>query len=134
MTINELTEKFEQAKNDLREFGKDALSQSVKELFDRYPDVNKFSVDAYTPYFNDGEPCNYSVRSYTSRVNDYNNDYGEWNEEDNGSDQETLDKALTEFIDLIDSVPEEMFEYSFEEGRITFYRDGKTESEDYDHD
>ena len=37
------------------------FKETTKEFFDKNPDITAFTWVQYTPYFNDGEPCEFGV-------------------------------------------------------------------------
>ena len=48
----------------LQHEGKAAVKDAFKDLFDKYPEVRSVVWSQYTPYFNDGEPCYFSVHEF----------------------------------------------------------------------
>lgn len=42
---------------EIRRVGEDALKETLKAFFDRFPAVIEVNWRQYTPHFNDGEPC-----------------------------------------------------------------------------
>lgn len=50
-------EKLDQA---LKESGSEFLLAALSPIFEAHPAAQAFRFTAYTPYFNDGEPCTYS--------------------------------------------------------------------------
>lgn len=60
--FKDLLKQKEEAEKHLRESGKEAFAAVAKEVFDKYGDiVGAFGWTQYTPYFNDGEPCEFSA-------------------------------------------------------------------------
>lgn len=65
----------------LKEQGEAAVKDAFKDLFDAYPELRSVVWTQYTPYFNDGDTCEFSVREFDITINgkddedDYN--YGE---------------------------------------------------------
>ena len=57
----ELKEKVEALNAELKEVYKDGLKEYALELFIKHPKIKGFSWVQYTPYFNDGEPCEFGV-------------------------------------------------------------------------
>lgn len=51
----------QEARAEASRLAKDAVNISVKALFGKYPDLISFSWTQYTPYFNDGDECVFSV-------------------------------------------------------------------------
>lgn len=59
--LNELAEIVAQARRDCAKQGKKAFREACADLFASHPGLGKFGWTQYTPYFNDGEPCVFSV-------------------------------------------------------------------------
>ena len=60
-TLREFVEEMQRLKNTLREQGQTLMKASFKKMFDQYPFITAFQWNQYTPYFNDGEECLFSV-------------------------------------------------------------------------
>lgn len=56
--INAMKEEYDKA---IKERGQKALKQAFKDFFAANPEVKAVVWTQYTPYFNDGEPCYFSV-------------------------------------------------------------------------
>lgn len=64
-------------KSELSEKIKTNFHGVAKELFDAYPELDSFGWRQYTPYFNDGEPCEFrSMHDYPT-INGNDENYGE---------------------------------------------------------
>ena len=147
--LHDLQQKIEQLSKEIRNNFQDALKEAAQEIFDKYPKLQEFSWIQYTPYFNDGEPCEFGVRAtdemgyvYDTYTNEPYDRACHWQTKElkeeaavvfaNKKEAEKLEKDLSEFGSLL---------YSFEnhlqsvlgEGRVVVTRDG-VEVEDYDHD
>ncbi len=48
----------------VKALGKEALGDAFKAVFDAYPEILAVKWAQYTPYFNDGEPCEFSVGEF----------------------------------------------------------------------
>ena len=134
---SDLQKKF----SELREAKKDAAGEMFREeadkIFEKYSDLLSFSWTQYTDYFNDGEPCTFSVHGDYPDIllegeDDYINEdylYGE------KSDRLHKVEKITEDIrSLLGSVDEEDFESLFgDHVKVVVNRKGKTEVEDYSH-
>lgn len=48
-------------KDEIQKLGKENLITVYNALFDKFPEIDGVVWDQYTPYFNDGEPCYFSV-------------------------------------------------------------------------
>lgn len=65
-------------KNDVFDLSKDVFDDWCKTVFDKYPKVESFGWNQYTPYFMDGETCVFSANTdYISINGDYVDD-SEW--------------------------------------------------------
>lgn len=65
----------------LKKVGQEAVLKRFKEFFASHPNVEKIIFTAYTPYFMDGDPCEYSVSEYRYKIDNIpeikNTDYNE---------------------------------------------------------
>lgn len=59
--LNALSAKVEELNKHLKEEGKKALDAAFQDFFTKYPEVEQLTFTAYTPWFNDGESCEYGV-------------------------------------------------------------------------
>lgn len=68
--MTQLFDKLKEAKkrleDDIRNFGKEAFSEYLKDFFEQNPGVQKIQWTQYTPYFNDGDECVF--RYYSAQV------------------------------------------------------------------
>lgn len=99
----------------------------ITELFIKYQLLQKFSFTAYTPYFNDGDACLYSVNYSWPRIND--------------DDDDKVEDWRLHFVEDIsyyfDFLHSDFFQDLFgDHVRITFYREDPTNPvvESCDHD
>lgn len=79
--IDELKTKISEANARINELKKQVqkelqaeFSGALTELFDAYPFVKSLSFTAYTPYFNDGDTCEYNVHHDYCNFNGYDED------------------------------------------------------------
>jgi len=103
------------------------LKIKAQALFAMFPLMTSFSWPQYTPYFNDGEECNFYVRSYDENI------------EINGinSDDQTdwqLDAASECSMVLNRFEDSEMKETFGDHVKVTVTSDGLLKTEVYDHD
>jgi hypothetical protein len=74
MTLDEIKTLMDQAREAMRTNGRQALGTLFTELFAELPEIKKVVWEQYTPYFNDGESCEFSVntpRFLTEEEEDY---------------------------------------------------------------
>src|SRR5574343_365503 len=60
---------IQEAQNQARSAAKDAFKECTDELFSKFPTLESFGWVQYTPYFNDGAECLFSVNRDYLQVN-----------------------------------------------------------------
>lgn len=70
MEYDELVNGIEQARKRVQEAGKKAAAALFKRFFEEYPHVKALGWTQYTPYFNDGDACVFSVRDFYACTKD----------------------------------------------------------------
>ena len=58
--IEALVSEIKEMQSKFREQGQELIREAFKEFFQNYPNVKSIWWEQYTPYFNDGEPCEFS--------------------------------------------------------------------------
>ena len=61
--LKELTDKLEAVRAEFRASGKDAVHAALQDVLNKYPKLESFSWRQYTPYFNDGDTCEFGVHA-----------------------------------------------------------------------
>lgn len=74
-TLNDLLVEF---KTKIRAEGEDIVKNAFSTLFDKYPTLEAIRWEQYTPYFNDGDPCEFSVGEPRFKVANGDEDEGDW--------------------------------------------------------
>lgn len=59
--LKEVAAKLNDLKKEYSELAKKEIFNSIKEFFEAYPEVYAIRWEQYTPYFNDGDACTFSV-------------------------------------------------------------------------
>jgi hypothetical protein len=152
-----MTAEYEEMKKKYRSMISDAMKQDFKTFLSNHPGL-MISWTQYTPHFNDGEPCEFTVHEFS--FNDvtalHNNDdrfydgiYGFWwsgkpyekPENSKLSDQEFefISKDCNEFKKVLESIEDGIFLAAFGDGvSVDVYLDDKGEVtyniEEYEHD
>lgn len=113
-----------------REVCKSAFCDGIRELIAENPEIQKISWRQYTPYFNDGDECVFSV--HEPYINGFDA-YG-WNEDDEEADEKP-GKELFERVDAFFGLFEESdMKFTFgDHVRVTATAEG-IEVEEYSHD
>jgi len=92
----------------LEKQGEDAVKEVFKEFFDKHPSAESITWRQYTPYFNDGDPCYFSVHEFNLTLNDSEEELAE--EEEPEEEEELVE----------DEEPEEEFD-EYDEGEYDSY-------------
>lgn len=134
MGLDNLLQEYNDSNKRMQELFSEGLKREVQAIFDSSPDLENFSWIQYTPYFADGDPCEFSVHAdmdYGLRVN------GEYLD-DHYNDNEWKNKwtpTLKQLSKLLNSVPDEIMQNVYgDHVEIIVNRDGTYRTERYDHD
>lgn len=120
---------FEAKISAMREEFKVLFKERVDMLFGAVPDLEAIEIIQYTPYFMDGDVCEFSISSVSFYdEDDYDQD---WDYDfDSPVEQQLLKDALLRFIRSNDELMKSMYG---DHAKITITREG-TEVEEYDHE
>jgi hypothetical protein len=143
---------FEEKKKAFVEELRKEFPTMFKEVFDKSEKIQSFGWVQYTPFFNDGDTCEFNVYCDDPYVNGdsvYDCDWYDWRVKyylkgdkdyvnlliDNPNLDTELHKIIDEFKDVINSIPEDFLKDLFgDHAQVTIHRDGNVEVEYYDHD
>lgn len=132
----ELKSKLEALRKEMSEQGKSALQQDFKEFFDANPKILAVRWKQYTPYFNDGDPCTFSVHEPYISLEGANEEGGDYDDGFYNDYNDEVSKAVWKPFDKFwgEVCVEEVFQTVFDDHvRVTASRDG-FDVEEYDHD
>lgn len=138
--FEDLTSELKELKTRMVERGKEVFKDEAAKIFENDSALESFSWTQYTPYFNDGEPCEFSVHDYLTITFSDDIQVEDWSASE-WSRNYYKDKYSVEALDtadaaheLVTSIPEEVMEDLFgDHVKVTVYRD-KIEVDEYDHD
>ena len=65
-------------KDEIFNLSKDVFEDGCKNIFEKYPKIESFGWNQYTPYFNDGETCFFSVNTDWIYINGDPADEADW--------------------------------------------------------
>jgi hypothetical protein len=128
---------LEKIKKELEEFDKKrkGLVEELRKqfplmflpLFEKTEVIESIGWTQYTPYFNDGDTCEFSVHHSYLLINDedeYSDDFSEHER-----------KLIKDFKDVLQSIPEDFYKDLFgDHSKVTIYKDGRMEVDEYEHD
>lgn len=124
-----------QLQEDLKEAAKtEVIAEFFMAFFEANPTVKAVKWTQYTPHFNDGDACTFSVHEPEFAVTDeeLKEPSEEW--QSSWSVEGEQKKSLTEFESDFYAL-EDVFQLAFGDGfRVIVARDGGVEAEEYDHD
>lgn len=140
--IQQIKQKMKEIDEEIKTITKNDIFNEFKDLFEKYEQVEAIRWEQYAPYFNDGDPCAFSVYDLMVKglklvseenVDDYEDSEGFfYNYELNGSENE---KCMEEFMDVHSGISEKIMEEVLTgDGRVTISRNGKVKIEEVDHD
>lgn len=136
--LQQLRETYDAARKALEKTGKSAFLEAANDLFTEEPKLVRFAWKQYTPYFNDGNTCTFSVHGDYPSINGFNQDYGEAEEDQtqeeklSHTDQTRIGKKVSK---LINALPEEILQDMFgDHVQVTVFKNGQIEIDEYSHD
>ena len=148
-TLDTLTSKIEKLNSEIKASFKDAMREEAETIFKKYPDLESFAWTQYTPYFNDGDPCEFTIHGVEDVVyrGEDVGEYGglrlyDWKTKQLTEDGKRFFSSYEEYNQFLhdcESLPNKLqaFEGTVRsvlgEGKVIVSREG-VEVEDYDHD
>lgn len=122
--IQAISQRMADLRKEMSEMGQESIFDLFKDFFAKHPEITGIQWSQYTPYFNDGEPCVFSVGSDYSITRNLE---GEWSEYGEDGDPE-ISKLLGE-------VPDEMMLAIFgDHAEIIMSNTGQFEVSECSHD
>lgn len=121
-----LKSQMETLKNQFRNEGKSLLEAAAKVFFDKFEHLKSFTVVGYTPYFNDGDVCNYG--RHLQYVN------GEYYDDQPKENKFWSKQAVKEIETFVTSLDKDLWKVFGDHRRFIFSRDGLIIEEFADHE
>ena len=146
--IEAITREIAEAQARMKEAAKVALKDGFRLIFEEYPFLGRVAWAQYTPYFNDGDPCEFSTHEIvfdSVADRDHEDAGGFWEDGPEFYSKAKLwgdtsgnDPLFVECRDtvnkLLSTIPQESFRELFgDHVSVEITRDGVA-VEDYDHD
>jgi hypothetical protein len=122
--FTEFKNQVESLRNQLVQTGEMFLVEHIQNILNKYPQLEKISWRAYTPYFNDGETCYFISRHTSPDIEGENLKYGT-------PEYEQIKKELVEFLSQFDD--DLMLDLFGGHVQIVITREGLA-VEEYEHD
>lgn len=136
-SIQDIMAKKKAFEEELQANGKEALSEEFKKVFEAHQDLVAIRWRQYTPYFNDGDACRFSVHDFDMRLTSTPEDAGDeedgfeytWTVEDNEQNA-----AVAEAVRSLGRIDNDVYLTVFgDHCQVTATRDG-FEVDEYSHD
>ena len=108
--INKELEVFNERKKTLILELQEQFPAMFKELFDKYPNVSSIGWVQYTPYFNDGDECTFSV--YLDDL--YVNKEQLWHLDDDHENYKEFTEAELDFKTVLQAIPDDFIKIYLE--------------------
>lgn len=143
----ELRAKITEVRKTMKDMAKGLFNEISAEIFKENPNLQSFSWIEYTPYWNDGDICQFSAHTHTvtfktdeGRVVKFNENTGECtdsddmklNSDDYQKDINSLTKKVSKFLSVFEAEDLEML--FGDHVQVTVYAGGIIETEEYDHE
>lgn len=142
MSIEKLeaaAKEFEKLRNEMNTKAKALLQGAFEDVFKRFDQVKAIVWTQYTPYFNDGDACTFSVgEPYFLTAEEFEGHHEDAEDEDGNSVTISMhdDKELERFYDVLSNFMadnEDVLELMFgDHVTVKVTRDGVT-TEEYEH-
>lgn len=140
-TLSELVAESQSLRQRLRNkvarFGRELFIEEFRAFFARHPNVDAVKWRQYTPYFNDGEPCHFSVHEPDLCLSDLTDEEVEHCESEEGwlSGWNYPTTRTNLFADVPSVFDEDvMLDLFGDHAEVTVTRDGAVTVEECDHD
>ena len=124
-----------------RKAAQKAFKELAKELFAKHKKLKSFGWRQYTPHFNDGDVCRFSVHSDNPIINGAQepDDGRRWNSDKEQMEQVKSPDLESTFVEPVKEFLREFdqrdLEYMFgDHATVTVHRNGKIEVEEYEDD
>lgn len=125
-SLKQIQAELDRLKKEYSKTASEVLQQGFKDIFEKYPEVETISWTQYTPYFNDGDVCEFNVHSDVEI-----NGKSEWDLEEG----EKASPAYQDASDLLTAIDEYVFEHIYgDHVKVTIHRDGKADVDEYEHE
>lgn len=81
----QLQQQIEKARKEMQDLSRKVVDEAASELFEACPEVHQIHWTQYTPHFNDGDACDFSIHDMHYVLKEDLDEFGEWDEMYDGS-------------------------------------------------
>lgn len=133
MDMSALISEFNSKKQALEETVRNAMPTMFKDIFDANPTLMSFTWSQYTPYWCDGDTCEFGCND----IHEYTVQFADGTQEtvDAYDGKQTLSEAIDKAQALIHKIPDNILQDAIGDHiQVTIHRSGKMDIQDYEHD
>ncbi len=80
MKLADLQQKKKEYLEEIQKNGKELLKEALSDFFIQNSIVNAIKFECYTPYFNDGDECIYSINDFRAQLNNSDTKGGDYDD------------------------------------------------------
>lgn len=137
--LESLVEMKKEYDEKIKQDGKSAIRKELDGFFEDFPEIESIKWTQYTPHFNDGSECTFSVNEPSVKLKgdkEYKQEYefSSTYQRTPSKDDLRISKGLSKLHKQFEKV-EDVFESVFgDHSEITVQSNGKVEIEEYEHD
>ena len=106
------------------------FKEGCNKLFEKHPELDGFNWTEYTPYFNDGDTCEFSANTDYPDIIVDGVEYGDYGES-LGDKEHELQKSVIKFLSIFDN--DDLLNMFGDHVKVFVTRDD-VKVEDYEHD
>ena len=133
MDTKEQLSKIKALREQFEKESREVLKPYIVALFDKYPALESIGWRQFTPYFNDGDACEFGLNEFVV------NDLGRWSWEDGDYDKKNhlpkneMKNIFKELEDIKNALGKSVFLEVFgDHTKVSIERGGDFEIEEYD--
>lgn len=138
-SIDNIVEVYNNMVADMQSQMQTAMKKLFKVFFEENPEIKLIVWTQYTPYFNDGEECTFSVRDMMYSIEEMKNEdisspYDLETDEYYERKKTPLGTNFSQFTNAINRLPDDVFKAMFGDHVIVYARPTGFDVEEYSHD
>ena len=134
--FQELQDKMEILRVEMKQTGRKLFSEASQNLFDKYPTLESFSWTQYTPYFNDGDVCEFGVNADYPHIKlstGFDEDVSAWS--DLKPDSPEQEKIAMDVRELVGGMDEDIMKQMFgDHVQVVVNRNGTVAVDECEHE
>lgn len=131
--LDKIREEIETLRKQMVTAARDLLAEEIGKIFEQFPELDSFGWRQYTPFFNDGDTCEFSAHIDPESI--CINEVPYFSDENEEENYEKLLPATEMISELLEAIGEDSLEAIFgDHAEVIVRRSGEIEVEECDHD